>query len=70
MSARGEHFTAVIEVNRVLEPTEESLDQYGKVRERGKPREVAEVARLVLRASDVEALKVKIANHVALIEET
>lgn len=64
----AEHFTAIIEINRVDEGTPEEHDQYGKVRP-GRPRDVKDVARLVLRASDIEGLKAKIASHVALIEE-
>lgn len=63
-----DHYTAVIEVHKVI-------GAYQPRNERDYPtgvevgRQTTEVARIVVRSSDLDALKEKIAAHTELIEE-
>lgn len=55
------HYTAVIEIHQVA-------DDEGTGRGDGK-RFTREVARVVVRAGTIDALKAKVAGHVALVDE-
>ncbi|UIW13235.1 hypothetical protein SEA_WARDA_53 [Arthrobacter phage Warda] len=59
------HFTAVVEIHKTT--TTPGRTDYGKTTPDS--REVAEVAKLVIRAATIESLRDKIAAHAALIEE-
>lgn len=63
------HFTAVIEVHEVDEGEEPKVDQYNSAKLiPGRPRIVKDVARIVVRADDLDRLKEKIAAHADLID--
>lgn len=62
--SKSEHFTAVVEINKTSISTESG--SYGKPDEVN--RQVAEVAKLVIRADTLDKLTDKIAVHVDLIE--
>ncbi|WNN94010.1 hypothetical protein SEA_NITRO_54 [Arthrobacter phage Nitro] len=60
------HFTAVVEIHKTT-TTAPPAERYAKAEPAS--REVAEVAKLVIRAATIESLREKIAAHAALIEE-
>lgn len=60
------HFTAVLEIHKTT-TTAPSTERYAKAEQPS--RDVSEVAKLVIRAGTIEALRDKIAAHAALIEE-
>lgn len=65
MAQTTSHFTAVIQVTQVLSDTgirHNGQDQPTRTVDR-------EVTKLVIRAKTMEALKTKVAAHVALVEE-
>lgn len=64
MSA-AQHYTAVLEIQKVV--TTEARTDYGKTTPA--TREVAEVARVVIRSASLAGLRAKIADHAALIED-
>lgn len=62
------HYTATLEVTKTEQTKGRSADDYG----RGKvepSRDVANVARIVVRADDLAALRDKLVKHVELIDE-
>lgn len=65
MPTTTSHFTAVIQVSQVI-TTEDRGTGRGDDRTRTVDREVS---KLVIRAKTMEALKTKVAAHVALVEE-
>lgn len=60
------HFTAMLEVQRVTQAPDPSYTTRNPA-SKGE-REVAEVARIVVRADTLDALRGKLAAHVALID--
>jgi len=59
------HYTAVLEISKVTNSTEER-DRYNNLTTAG-GREVAEVARVVVRADNLEGLVAKVVTHAELI---
>lgn len=61
---REQHYTAHIEVNRVLHavPANNSLSK-------GEKREIYQIADVVVRSKDLASLLSKLSKHVELIEE-
>jgi len=68
----AEHYTATIEVTRTKRtPETVSSGSYGRGEIRTAPepkREVVDVARLVIRAETLDALRDKLGRHVELID--
>lgn len=64
------HFTATIEVTKTTHtPPAVASASYGRGEVRPEPkREVVDVARVVIRAESLEALRDKVGRHVELIE--
>ncbi|QIG58529.1 hypothetical protein PQE18_gp51 [Arthrobacter phage DrSierra] len=60
------HFTAVLSIEKATTTTPPA-ERYAKAE--APARVVSEVAKLVIRAGTIEALRAKVAAHVALIEE-
>lgn len=65
MTVKTDHYTAVIEIKQTTISTKSGKYSEPDVEERG----VTDVARIVVRASDLEALRTKVSAHVALVEE-
>jgi hypothetical protein len=64
------HFTAVVEVQevRVTPPSPGRPGPYDRQDPTAGSREVVEVARVIVRADDLDTLREKVAAHVALID--
>lgn len=62
------HYTAVVEITKTT-PAQPAPSGGGRGLAIPVEREVAEVARLVIRAASVAQLREKVAAHVALVEE-
>lgn len=67
MATEKAHYTAVIEVSRTVPETTET-DSRG-YNPKVKPRQVVEVARIIVRASSLDKLTEKAQAHLNLIEE-
>lgn len=61
---KEEHFTAILQIEKVTVVTDSAVQSDIKVR-----REPKEVAKIVVRAKTLEALKEKAAKHIDLVEE-
>lgn len=66
MSA-AQHFTAVLEIHRTTVTTPTAASRYDKAEP--PTREVADVARVVIRSATLAGLQEKIAAHAALIDD-
>lgn len=67
------HFTATLQVTETSTPTPSSPSTYDRRISATPPkseREVSEVAKLVVRAESLEALRGKLAKHVELLEDS
>jgi len=64
------HYTAVLEIQRVDEPSPVvGRDYTTKTDTALQGRQVREVAKIVIRATDLEGLVVKLAEHVKLVDD-
>lgn len=61
------HFTAVVSITKVIE-TEAKVDPYGK-QATPATRSVDEVAKIVVRDSDLDSLTNRVAKHLQLVED-
>lgn len=66
----AEHFTAVIEVSQTItQPATPARSGYDSAPATPATREVVDVARIVVRAGSLDALRAKVVGHVALLDE-
>lgn len=63
------HFTAVLTIEKVTATPPTPAPRGGFIDVKPASREVAEIARLVIRSGDLANLREKIGAHAALIEE-
>lgn len=62
------HYTAVVQLEKVT-TTEAEIDNYTRQIKTPATREVAEVARIVVRDTDLDRLTERVSQHIDLIED-